>query len=210
MFDNCGIDDGEMADLLQAFVQFKDFKSIIYRQNDLQDESLEILERLLTKGIPYHLNELRISNCHLSQQITTQLIQAITNKSFLKSFELANAPISEENISLITKYVMSSKHLADLDLSYNDLLPQKMDLFLRGIHGNKKLQKLNIAHNNLIEGFSGNNLKMVAETELKVCDHLFTMLRTNRKLIHLDLTATNLSEKAILHILPAVKKAKNL
>ena len=25
-FDNCGIDDGEMAELLQAFVQFKDFK----------------------------------------------------------------------------------------------------------------------------------------------------------------------------------------
>ena len=33
-FDNCGIDDDEMADLLQAFIQFKDFKSIIYRNND--------------------------------------------------------------------------------------------------------------------------------------------------------------------------------
>ena len=32
-FDNCGIDDGEMALLLQSFFKFKDFKSIIYRQN---------------------------------------------------------------------------------------------------------------------------------------------------------------------------------
>ena len=54
-FDNCGIDDGEMAELLQAFVQFKDFKSIIYRSNDLDEESLAGLKELFGKGIPYHL-----------------------------------------------------------------------------------------------------------------------------------------------------------
>jgi hypothetical protein len=43
-FDNCGIDDGEMAELLQAFVKFKDFKSIIYRQNELAENSLEELK----------------------------------------------------------------------------------------------------------------------------------------------------------------------
>ena len=46
-FDNCGIDDEEMAELLQAFVKFKDFKSIIYRQNNLGEESLEVLKQLL-------------------------------------------------------------------------------------------------------------------------------------------------------------------
>ena len=40
-FDNCGIDDGEMASLLSAFCKFKDFKSIIYRNNELHEESLE-------------------------------------------------------------------------------------------------------------------------------------------------------------------------
>ena len=98
-----------MANLLQAFVQFKDFKSIIYRQNELQEESLEILKQLLKKGIPYHLSELRISNCRLTPQVTCDLIEAITEKSYLKQFELANAPISDENVISIAEYVMSSK-----------------------------------------------------------------------------------------------------
>ena len=73
-----------MANLLQAFVQFKDFKSIIYRKNDLQEESLEELKILLRKGIPYHLQELRISNCKLTPVVTSMLIEAIIVKSFLK------------------------------------------------------------------------------------------------------------------------------
>ena len=48
------------------------------------------------------------------------------------------------------------------------------------------------------------------ETETKVTDHLFTFLKTNKKLIHLDLTATNLSENAMLQILPAIRKAKSM
>ena len=83
-FDNCGIDDGEMANLLEAFCQFKDFKSIIYRQNDFQEESLEGLKILLAKGVPYHLSELRISNCKLTPQVTSDLIEAIAKKCYLK------------------------------------------------------------------------------------------------------------------------------
>lgn len=35
-------------------------------------------------------------------------------------------------------------------------------------------------------------------------------LKVNKKLIHIDLTSTNLSEQAIINILPAIKTAKNL
>ena len=73
-FDNCGIDDIEMSQLLDAFAQFKDFKSIIYRRNELAELSLEGLKKLLAKKVPYHLQELRISNCRLSPRITSKLI----------------------------------------------------------------------------------------------------------------------------------------
>ena len=73
------------------------------------------------------------------------------------------------------------------------MLPQKMDLLFSNIRDNKKLLFLNISHNNCIEGNSGNNLKQVLETEAKVGEHIFTFLKSNRRLIHLDLTATNLS-----------------
>ena len=62
----------------------------------------------------------------------------------------------------------------------------------------------------MIDGFSGNNMGKVLSTESKVKSQLYGFLRYNKKLIHLDLTATNLSESAILHILPAIKRAKSL
>ena len=75
---------------------------------------------------------------------------------------------------------------------------------------NKRLTQLNISYNNMIEGFSGNNMPKVLETEKRVREQLFYFLRFSKKLIHLNLTATNLSENAILHILPAIKKASSL
>ena len=65
-FDNCGIDDGEMSALLQAFSKFKDFKSIIYRFNEFSECSMDGIRSILVKQFPNHLQELRISNCRMS------------------------------------------------------------------------------------------------------------------------------------------------
>ena len=96
--------------------------------------------------------------------MTTDLIHAIAEKSYLKQFELANAPLSEENIMSISAYVMSSKHLEELDLSFNAMGPSKLDLLFSYIKENKKLQFLNLSHNSLIEGMSGNNMQQVIDT----------------------------------------------
>ena len=48
------------------------------------------------------------------------------------------------------------------------------------------------------------------ETEKKVKEQLYSFFRGNKKLIHIDLTSTNLSEVAILHIIPAIKRSKSL
>jgi len=74
-FDNCGIDDGEMSNLLQAFSKLKDFKSIIYRFNDFNEDSLEFLKPMLVKNIPNHLQELRISNCRIPAHVTQELVE---------------------------------------------------------------------------------------------------------------------------------------
>ena len=62
----------------------------------------------------------------------------------------------------------------------------------------------------MIDGFNGKNMDKVLITEARVKEQLFKFLRYNKKLIHLDLTATNLSEAAINHILPVIKRAKSL
>ena len=209
-FDNCGIDDGEMAQLLSAFAQFKDFKSIIYRHNELHEESLDGLRLLFEKRVPYHLEELRVSACRITPDVTTDLIQAIMEKGSLKQFELAETVLFEDDIEFIGDFMQRSRELEELVLSGNSMVPNQMDMLMQVIRHNKKLVQLNISFNNMIEAFSGNNLKRVIETESRVKEQLHSFLRGNKKLIHLDLTATNLSEEAILYILPAIKRTKSL
>jgi len=209
-FNNCGIDDGEMANLLQAFCQFKDFKSIIYRQNELNEESLEWLRRLLAKGIPYHLQELRISDCRLTPHVTSELIKALAQKSFLKQFELRNAALSCEDVQRLGDYVIHSKQIEELDLSYNGMMPNLVDVLLEKLVSSKRLVSLNLAQNSLIEGNTGANQKRKLESEARAKNWLTIFIGGSKKLIHLDLTKTSLSEEAILFILPTIKSSKNL
>lgn len=90
-----------------------------------------------------------------------------------------------------------SKHLIDFDLSMNDLRPQKMDILLTYLCENKRLTSLNIGHNNIVEG-SMKNPKAALLAEEKVVSNLSTFLQINHKLVHLNLTSTNLSQNVLL------------
>ena len=70
IFDNCGIDDGEFAAILGAVKKLKDFKKIIYRRNCFHTESLAAIQELFERKIPNHLEELRIENCQIKDNIT--------------------------------------------------------------------------------------------------------------------------------------------
>ena len=63
VLDNCGVDDGEFASILQGLKTMKDFKKIIYRYNSFGEESLAEIKDLLDRKLPFHLDELRIENC---------------------------------------------------------------------------------------------------------------------------------------------------
>lgn len=93
---------------------------------------------------------------------------------------------------------MSSKYLEELDLSHNDMLPSEMELLFSYIKDSHKLIHLNISHNSFVEGNNGKNTDQVLATEAKVVEYLTYFLRVDRKLMHLDLTSTNLSENVLL------------
>ena len=207
-FDNCGIDDGEMSSLLQAFSKFKDFKSIIYRFNEFSDASMEGLRPILVKAFPNHLQELRISNCRMTPQVTGELVGAITQKCFLKSLELAKAPISKDVLKKIADYAAVSKHLEELDVSWNSLPPDWFPYFLGQIQTNKKLRILSLAHNNLVE--SSLSAAVLTEGQRTVADLLFRLVRHGKRLIHLDLTSTNLAEQILEQMLPGIKRSRTL
>ena len=50
----------------------------------------------------------------------------------------------------------------------------------------------------------------MTENMVMVADSLFRFVKVDKRLIHLDLTQTNLSEQMILHIMPGIRKSKSL
>ena len=61
-----------------------------------------------------------------------------------------------------------------------------------------------------MEGITGANMKTVLETEQFAMKNLRTLLKKDVRLVHLNLTCTNLSEKVLLQLLSKIKKAESL
>ena len=79
-FDNCGIDDREMADILEGLSHIKDFKSLVTRMNYFNGLSIAKLEALLLKRLPNHLEEIRLIDCHMSAFHISEMIQLLMDK----------------------------------------------------------------------------------------------------------------------------------
>lgn len=50
----------------------------------------------------------------------------------------------------------------------------------------------------------------MSDKQLEVSDALFRIIRYNKRLVHLDLTCTNISEAMFMQIIPGVKKTRSL
>lgn len=73
----------------------KDFKSLIYKQNEMNELSIERLAPILEKRLPYHLFELKIVDCRINSTQITILMNLLVQKSQLRAFSLVNVHHSE-------------------------------------------------------------------------------------------------------------------
>lgn len=60
VLENNGFTGENLAKLLQAFGTIKDFKSLTYKKNAINEESIGALKSLLRREIPFHLEELKL------------------------------------------------------------------------------------------------------------------------------------------------------
>ena len=65
MFNNCGIDGDEFAEILKGLNALKDVKSIIYKMNHINANSIKNLLPILEKRLPNHLQELKLIDCQI-------------------------------------------------------------------------------------------------------------------------------------------------
>ena len=66
---------------MKGLSHLKDFKSIIYKHNGFSTETVKSLKLLLSKDIPYHLEELKLID--LKTSATSELIEALMPRNCL-------------------------------------------------------------------------------------------------------------------------------
>ena len=128
-----------------------DIKSLIYVKNEFLMKSVEQIEPILAfRSIPYHLEELRLVNCKISQNALSALINIFHSRNYLKRLGLVNLGMTEGALKQLTPFIQNSRYLIELDLSWNGFRAIKIADFIDAIGENKQLQYFNFSWNNLV------------------------------------------------------------
>ena len=57
-FENCGLNDDDLAGFFAAFAKVRDFKAVTVKQGTVGDRGMEALPGLLAKVVPFHLEQM--------------------------------------------------------------------------------------------------------------------------------------------------------
>ena len=139
LFSNCGLSGDQFAIVLQGAKNMKDFKSVIYKRDSININSIMSLKPLFARRIPYHMEELKLIDCKISSSDLEILLDCLLEDSKIKTLSLVNLPQTEVTIEKIGELVEKSETLVDLDLSWSNVRPSVMQEFLKIIKHNKTL-----------------------------------------------------------------------
>lgn len=61
--------------------KLRDFKSLVYKQNAINDKSIQSLKPILEKRLPHHLEELKIIDCKVAVKDIVFLMESLLHVS---------------------------------------------------------------------------------------------------------------------------------
>jgi hypothetical protein len=125
----------------------KDFKSIIYRNNEFGIKSAEAILNLVSRRQPFHLEELRINHCKVIPKTINYLLSELNKISYLSKLSLVESNLNNESISLLCQLLKTNKHLDHVDISWNNLATEHWKEFLMLLSTNRKIKFLNLSWN---------------------------------------------------------------
>lgn len=105
LLDNCSVTDIQMSNLIQGCSRLRDFKSLIYRNNQFDIESAKVLGGLMLRKPPNHFEELRIVNCKISARATEIVVDTLLAKSSLEKLALVNVDFTESSIKKLSQFI---------------------------------------------------------------------------------------------------------
>ena len=220
LFNNCGLSGSKFATILEGLAQIKDFKSIIYKRNEINALSIERLEPLFTKNIPHQLAELQIIDCKIHCVQIEQLLDLMIERCQIRNFALVKVHHSESSFEKLCEYVRTSFRLRDLNVSWQSLRPAVFVQLLEVVKENRLLQSLNISWNKILEDQAttlteeqieeGYEQVPLSERNREILSCFSTFIKYNTYLVHLDLRNVGLSVAGIKYVTSFLNKAQAL
>lgn len=222
LFNNCGITGDQMATILDGISKLKDFKALIYKNNELNRPAIQKLSHLLERGVPNHMLELQIIDCKMSATLIEDLMENLS-ESKLKKFALVNVHHSDSSFDKVVEYVHESLYLRDLNLTWSNVRPALMLRLLKEIQTNASLHNLSLGFNQLLEeeieskslptvmpGIDDEEEKAdepLSEFNSEVVNCFKDFIKYNIYLNHLDLQSAGLNVTAIKFITGLLRKS---
>ena len=72
---NNGITGDQLATILQGAMHLTDFKALIYKHNVINQAAVDMLEPILQRYAPFHLEELVLIDCKIGGTVLESLLE---------------------------------------------------------------------------------------------------------------------------------------
>jgi len=105
LFNNCGMDGDEFAEILRGLNKLKDVKSITYKRNALNQEAINELDPILKKRLPRNLEELKIIDVKSSAALNNDLINKLYAGCQIRKLALVNCELSEKTFETLIMFI---------------------------------------------------------------------------------------------------------
>ena len=120
--DNCGVDDGECAILLEGLLKMDCFHTFVYKNNVFAEESLEALQPLMLKPAGTNLRVIKMVNCNCAGAIMDEFLEFLLENGIrIESLSLIQMNLSGSSVEILSEYLLSNYSLESLDISWNNL-----------------------------------------------------------------------------------------
>lgn len=98
---NCGITGDLLAQIIDGMVKLRDFKSLIYKQNSINQRSLDSLMPVFMRRIPHHMEELKLIDCKVSPTLIIKLMDTLLEQSLIKRIALVQVHHTAESFDKV-------------------------------------------------------------------------------------------------------------
>ena len=151
LFQNCGMSDDHNAILFEHMQKLNHVSSIVLKNEDFGQKSVDGIVALLERPAPLNLMTLRLINCRTSVNFSRQLIQKIKESNQLKVLGLVNAKICDQSMQELGLVLQESSRLQELDISWNILKQSSYNNLIDGLRENKTLMSVNLSWNRMLD-----------------------------------------------------------